>query len=418
MGGKPAFPLLAQLSLPAPAAGAEPDGADDGVAAQQRGPGLEALARANRARFEKHGPAAGTHPLVCDLLPFAGALYAATSVAPISLDGARVFRYAGGRFTLAFDWDRGGGPKTTTEVGGQGITRLRAIGGRIYATDSDAPKWGGFGLSGSFFEDYLFVSGTDGVFPPLGPGLSPPGNTVVLPLAYHSFDVIRYRGAMVASGGTVNLDRGAPNPYPGGLFVGGPDDALLRARFRPGAALPVGVTRVTFLHRFAGRLYMGFQNNKRRARWDIGVLSGDPRDPHTAPPVLARITPDGGWLTRRFASGAGRLYWIGSRYPGEHRPAVLYVSRDGLAFTRVDLPADAGPPHDLVVVGDSRYLLARGGLYRARGDGEQFTRIAAAPAGDPFGGYDLFCGAPLTVYDDALWAGSTRDGALYRVVPE
>ncbi len=42
-------------------------------------------------------------------------------------------------------------------------------------------------------------------------------------------------------------------------------------------------------------------------------------------------------------------------------------------------------------------------------------RLAPAPPGDPFGSFDLFCSAPLTAYDDALYAGSTRDGALYRL---
>jgi len=59
--GKPAFPLLAVVRLPAPAPG--PDGADDGVAAQPVGPGLAALAGASVAQFEKHGPPPGTHPL-------------------------------------------------------------------------------------------------------------------------------------------------------------------------------------------------------------------------------------------------------------------------------------------------------------------------------------------------------------------
>jgi len=38
------------------------------------------------------------------------------------------------------------------------------------------------------------------------------------------------------------------------------------------------------------------------------------------------------------------------------------------------------------------------------------------PAGDPFGAVNAFCGAPLVAWRDALWAGSTRDGALYRFV--
>ncbi|MEM9492899.1 MAG: hypothetical protein AAGC55_27365, partial [Myxococcota bacterium] len=64
--------------------------------------------------------------------------------------------------------------------------------------------------------------------------------------------------------------------------------------------------------------------------------------------------------------------------------------------------------------GDTRFLLTNTGLYRSASD-HRFTRIAAAPAGDPFGRWDLFCSAPLVVHADALYAGSTRDGTLYRI---
>ena len=56
------------------------------------------------------------------------------------------------------------------------------------------------------------------------------------------------------------------------------------------------------------------------------------------------------------------------------------------------------------------------GLYRSE-SGSQFDLLAAAPPQDPFGHFETFCSAPLVVFDDALYAGSTRDGALYRVIP-
>ncbi|MCG8418324.1 MAG: hypothetical protein MJE77_10315 [Proteobacteria bacterium] len=73
-----------------------------------------------------------------------------------------------GRWELVFDWDRGGAPGVTHEIGGQGITRVRVIDNRLFAVDSDAPRFGGFGLSNAPFEDYLFVSDESGGFPPLG----------------------------------------------------------------------------------------------------------------------------------------------------------------------------------------------------------------------------------------------------------
>jgi len=401
----------APASAPRPAA-ADPDGEDDGGVAV--GPGLAALASAPAAAFERVAPPAGAHPLVCDLAPIAGRLAATFSAMPIDLDGAQVHLLdpATGAWTLALDWDRGGAPDRTREVGGQGITRIRVIDGRLWATDSDAPRWGGFGWSGAPMEDYLFVSEPDGRFPPLSPDDAPPASTRVLPFAFHCFDVIRYRGARVATGGTEARGGGRGTRYPGGLFVGAPEDRELPPRFEVAGAGPVGVVRTTYLHRFRGRLYMGLQNNERRIRWDLAVLDGDPRAPATAPPALVRVTADGGWLTRRFASGGGRLYWIGAR--PDRSDAALYASDDGDHFRRIALPADAGAPQDLLLAGDTRWLVAAGGLYRAGAD-DRFARIAPAPDGDPFGRWDAFCSAPLAAAADALWAGSTRDGALWRV---
>jgi hypothetical protein len=311
----------------------------------------------------------------------------------------------------------------THEIGGQGITRLRAIDDRLWATDSDAPLYGGFGLTGAPFEDYVFTSDRDGAFSPPAPAQGPPANTRVLPLAFHVFDVIRYRGAVVATGGTIARSLLEDRPlrgtrYPAGVFAGRITDDLLTPRFTLGEGEPVGVVRGTYMHRFGGRLYIGLHNNERRVRWDLAVLTGDPLDPATPDPVLARVTPDGGWLTRRMASAGGALYWIASGYRRDSRGGALFASADGRAFTRVALPANAGAPQDMAVVGDVRYLLTTAGLYRAGpADGERYTRIAAAPPGDPFGAFDSFCSAPLAGYADALWAGSTRDGAVYRVVP-
>jgi hypothetical protein len=255
------------------------------------------------------------------------------------------------------------------------------------------------------------VSLPGGIFPPLGAGNAPPASTVVLPWAFHVFDVIAYRGARIATGGTAT-DDGATR-FPGGLFVGDAGARLWPPRFRVGDdRRRVGVVRTTFAHRFGGRLYVGLQNNEWRLSWDLAVLTGDPRADATPPPVRIRVTPDGGRMTRRFASGGGRLYWIA----GLPRPraAELWVSADGVWFRPLGLPPDAGVPQDLVIADDVRWLLASGGLYRAGAD-DVFVRVAAAPPSDPFGRWDTFCSAPLAVVADQLLAGSTRDGALWRV---
>jgi hypothetical protein len=365
-------------------------------------------------------PPATAHPRVCDLRGFAGALYVSHAEHPIDEDGARVHRYdpKTRTWSLAFDWDRGSRPGETDGLGGQGLTRLRIEDGHLVATDSDAPMLGGFHFSMAGFEGYLFVSDAQGVFPPLGADASPPADAIVIPFAFHVFDVIHFRGALVASGGTAALTRAAvaaAGRYPGALYAARAGASTLLPRFALGSA-GAGVQRVTYLVRFGGRLYLGFQNNERRARYDLAVFSGDPNDVNAPPPQLVRVTDDGGWLTRRFAAGDGSLYWIASGYGGrDARPDTLFASRDGRRFVRVALPADAGAPQDLVVVGKARWLLTTTGLYRAEDARDVYVRVAAAPAGDPFGSRDAFCSAPLTVFAGKLWAGSTRDGRVFSV---
>ncbi len=408
---RPAVPArLHELALPDAPAGI-PDGDDDGA------PDLAALAPladAPALRFERVAPHAGAHPRVCDIVGLDASVYTATAVAPLELDGAHVDRYdpAAGTWARMLDWDRGGAAGVTHEVGGQGFTRLRVIDGRLWATDADAPAYGGFGLVEPGLEDYLFVSEPDGHFRPLAAGDRPPAGTRVVTLSFHVLDVITYAGAVVATGGTVDATRAGGTRFPGGVFVGDVDAPVLRPKFFPGAGHPVGVVRTTTAHRFRGRLYLGLQNNERRVRWDVVVLTGDPRAPSAPEPVLARLTDEGGWITRRFASGGGRLFWIAAR-AGK---GALFTSRDGVRFAPVPLPAGAGEPQDLLVAGDVRWLLTSTGLWRARGDDDAFVRIADAPPDDPFGRGDSFCSAPLAAAAGALWAGSTRDGALYRVV--
>jgi hypothetical protein len=411
------IPLLADVSLPALSDPPDPDGVDDG------GPfTLDPLDTTRGALVFEAAPAppATAHPRVCDLRGLAGALFVSHAEHPIDEDGARIHRYdpKTRTWTLAFDWDRGSAPGDTTGLGGQGLTRLRLEDGHLVATDSDAPMLGGFHFTMAGFEGYLFVSDEKGVFAPLGADAAPPADAKVIPFAFHVFDVIHFRGALVASGGTASLTRESnarAGRYPGAIYAGRPGGSTLLPRFALGSA-GAGVQRVTYLARFAGRLYMGFQNNERRARYDLAVLSGDPDDVHTAPPVLARVTADGGWLTRRFAAGDGTLYWIASGYGGrDARPATVFASRDGRHFVPVALPADAGEPQDLVVVGTTRWLLTTHGLYRAEDANDRFARVADAPAGDPFGAFDTFCSAPLTVLAGRLWAGSTRDGGVYSI---
>jgi hypothetical protein len=400
-------PLLSDLDLPpVDAAAADPDGEDDNEPSRLPD-ALRALAAVGEGRWVPLGPMAATaHPVVCDLIEHDGALYASHARSVINRAGSRIhrFRPADG-WELAFDYD---GPP-----GGQGLPRIRAIGGRLIAVDSDSTSAGFFGLSGGRFEAYLFVADEHGSFAPIRGG-EPPAGIVAIRDSLHSFDVIEYRGRWVASGGT-GVFAGARARWPGALWAADPGAAVIAPRHRLGFG--AGVVRTTFFHRYGGRLYVGFQNNEARARFDLAVLSGDPLDPQTPEPALVRVTTDGGWLTRRFASGGGELFWIASGYHrgGDRRPATLFRSRDGLRFEPVGLPAGAGPVQDMIAGERARFVLTRRGLFAGWRGRPGWRRIASAPPGDPFGPHATFCSAPMAIFAGGLVAGSLRDGRVFRL---
>ena len=349
----------------------------------------------------------GAHPVVCDMAWFQGAVWASFGNKTISTDGAQIHSWQPERgWKLEFDWDRGGAPGVTHEQGGQGIARLRVIDEKLYAPGADAPNYGGFGISGAPFEGYVFVADEKG-FGALTEGQLPPKETLLLPLAFHVFDIIKYGGELVASGGTVGPP-GSKSRYPGGLFVT-TADGLYWPKFFPGAQSRAGVVRTTFMHRFRGRLYMGFQNNERRARWDLGVLEGSPSGDATL--VLGRVTAEGGWKTRQFASDRNHLYWIASM---RTKPSVsrLFSSDDGLDFKPVTLPEGAGEAHDVLAHGGSLLVLADGGLFRRQGT-DAFEQLLKSPKGAPFQRRDGFCTSPLHANPLGLFAGSTDGSGLY-----
>lgn len=392
--------MLDAVTLPAVDPG-EPDGDGDGKPAALPAR-LEALAGGGAATWRELGPAPATaHPVVCDLVAHRGALYASHAVDVINRAGATIHRWRDGRWETAFDYRDG-----------QGISRVRSIGGRLVAVDSDSTSAGFFGISDAYVEAYLFVSDEAGSFAPVTGHREAPPRTVAIANSLHSFDAITYRGRLVVSGGT-GVRSGARNLWPGGLWVSKPGEPITRPRYALG--LGDGVVRTTYMHRFAGRLYVGFQNNEARARYDIAVLTGDPLAESTPQPVMARVTGDGGWLTRRFASGGGELFWIASgyNYDRDRRAARLWRSRDGQRFEVVELPAGAGVPQDIVAGAEARLLLTTTGLWASRRGEPGWRKVANAPGGDPFGRFSTFCSAPLAVYGDTLVAGSTRDGAVY-----
>ncbi len=417
----------ASTSAPAPApARIDPDGDDE---AQELGEGtLPASLSLVRV---------GVPPLalsrICDLSSFGGALYMAHAVAPLGIDGATVTKYVAGDPTplrLVFDWNRYGEPSRGGGAG-QGFVRVHAIGGRLFVPDAD-PPYDGFGYLDHGTEGYVFVSDPSGAFakplgehrkPPLAPTLAGDdggaarAGAMVLPRAYHVLDVIRFRGALWASTGSVPPnERAWSGPSPGALHradgastrmdwvVGYPDDATR------------DVWRLTFLVRFHDRLFAGIQEYQPRDPNDYVVFSpaADATTITRADLRPVRATDAGVVSTLRWYADTKMetLYWIAlGRTTGQ---AELRVTHDGFTWTSIEMPAGAGQPTDVVRFRDALVLLAENGLYRVEG-----TRVLPTPLAtwtDPklFAVSDWFCAAPLAVHQNALYAGSQKNGALYR----
>lgn len=389
-----------------------------------------------RARFERVGRPRGALRRSCDLTPFAGALYIAQAFTPLGSDGARVFRYAPGpaAFSLAFDWNRPGEP-ARGGGGGQGFLRARALEGRLAVPDAD-PPYGGLGAVDPGTEGYVFLSDREGRFEaPRAPGHRLPraadlarerSGVAVLPRAYHVIDVIRWRDRWIASTGSVQpRARAWRGPSPGALHVG--DAGAARWTFARGYPVDAGdnVWRLTYLVRFRDSLYAGIQDYFGRGSRDVIAFDA----PAGAPPEAwtqraVRVTPGGGAHTLRWFTDRGRLWWF--TLERDHLAHLRYTD-DGARWSEIPLSPEHGAPTDMLRWGSALVVLTSNGLYRLAA--ERLQRIAHAPVSAVGSGRsrrehshfnldDVFCAAPLGALDGALYAGSQRDGSLWRLVPE
>ncbi|OJY21991.1 MAG: hypothetical protein BGO98_34750 [Myxococcales bacterium 68-20] len=447
----------------------DPDGNDD-----DEEPGTGKLPEV--ARWEK----VGTPPLaltrICDLTPFRGALYAAHANQPLGTDGATITRYepsdtasrqeanAAARrpFRVAFDWNRPGEPVKGGGAG-QGFLRVRAIGGRLFVPDAD-PPYGGLGVVDWGTEGYVFVSNDKGVFaPPRAPNFKPPGfpdlraeadpraGAGVLPRAYHVIDVIRYRGALYASTGSVPpKERAWSGPSPGALHRASEDGSRWTYEVDYPYPWKDGVWRLTYLVRFKDRLYAGIQDYAGRDPNDFVVFTPDASAADAgSPTTLRREDARPTRITRAGASGTlrwwvdtraspPRLYWLAWTRDG----IVLRVTIDGDNWAAIDLPEGAGSPTDVTRFRDAVVVLTTQGLYRIDGAAIDGPADIAAMSGvadaaarliapveevgakaktktktkSPFEVTDFFCTAPLAVMNDVLYAGGQRGGTLYRLI--
>ena len=400
--------------------GVDPDG-DDDPSDTGSGPFPE------KARFERVGKPPLSLWRICDLTPFHGKLYAAHAFIPLDMDGATITTYdphAKEPFSVAFDWNRPGEPARNGGAG-QGFLRVHAIGGRLFVPDAD-PPYNGFEITEPGTEGYVYVSDGAGAFAPARvphhklPDLPSDGGAGagILPRAYHVLDVIRFHGRLYASTGSVPPGQRAwHGPSPGALHVA--SDDLSRWTYEVDYPDPWqdGVWRLTYLVRFKGRLYAGLQDYEGVDPHDYVVveppLEGKVITQRDVHPV--RATEVGGNRTLRWYVDDGKLYWIARSREG----ARLRVTEDGETWRTIDFPRLAGAPTDVTRFRGVLVALTERGLYRL--DRDPPVRVAAAPSPDgrtPFELHDLFCAAPLGVLENELYAGSQRDGSLWRVVEE
>jgi hypothetical protein len=417
-------------AAPAPST-IDPDGDDD-----PEDPG-EGTAPSS-GRFAKVGTPPMALTRICDLTPFKGALYMAHANQPLGTDGATITRFdpkdAKRPFRVAFDWNRPGEP-TKGGGAGQGFLRAHAIGGRLFVADAD-PPYNGLGLVEGGTEGYVFVSDESGAFaPPRAPSFRPPAapdlakpeskGAGVLPRAYHVIDVIKYRGALYASTGSVPpKERAWHGPSPGALHRASADGSRWLYEIDYPFPYMNGVWRLTYMVRFHDRLYAGIQDYDGREHNDYVYFAPDSsaaegvvlerKDIH---PV--RVTPSGAagtlrwWVDTRAAPH--RLYWIAWARDGVN----LRVTTDGDTWRTIPMPEGAGRPTDVTRFRDAVVVLTERGLWRLDGDAvapEPIAKIEDKKS--PFEVSDFFCVAPLAVLEGELYAGGQRGGTLYKLATD
>jgi hypothetical protein len=417
-----AAPVASDAPVDAAPPQLDADGDDDAVDTGQ--PPLPA-----GLHFERVGRAPMALQRVCDLTPLGDSLYASHANQPLGTDGATISRYRpddAHPFSVAFDWNRPGEP-TKGGGAGQGFLRVHAIDGRLFVPDTD-PPYAGLGLVDPGTEGYVFVSDAGGTFararmpghrPPSAPepGRDGKAGAGVLPRAYHVLDVVRFRGKLYASTGSVPpKERAWSGPSPGALHVA--DDVWARWTYEIDYPFPwqAGVWRLTYLARFRDRLYAGIQDYDGREPNDYVVFAPPPGAAHIAHEDVHafRVTPGGASLTLRWFADAGKLWWIAIERDGN---VTLRVTDDGDAWRAVPLPADAGRPADVARWRGALVVLTEWGLWRVDVDpAVQLAHVESKKT--PFAVNDAFCAAPLAVYRGDLYAGDQRDGSLWRVAPQ
>jgi hypothetical protein len=321
-----------------------------------------------RGRLEPMGQPNAAHPVLTDLEVFDDALYVASAVRPLALPGAAIWRTEDGRsFT-----------PIALRPEGEGFLRLRAIDGALYAPEAD-PRGRGEGRILRSEDGRSFRSER------------------VAGVA-HTFDVALHQGAVVSASAGMDargvLHRRTPNGWV--------------------RAAPVPALRAHFMASLGGSLFVGLIEPEGSADFVRfrGAVSEDAAE-------SLQAVPGEPVTTRWYVTRAGRIYW--SHYAeGEDR---VFTSVDGKRWRSV--PALRGRVvSDFAEEGGVLYALAGRGIFGEVGDGP-FRLVAEAPARGTFGPIrvddthrSLDGSASLIAWRGTLWAGSSTDGRLYRLVPE
>jgi len=416
---QPERPAAAATTAPSPTE-LDPDGNDD-PEPEGQGP------FPNSGHFERVGRAPVSLRQICDLTPLGDALYAAHSLSPLGADGASISRYRPSNesrpFATAFDWNRPGEPSKGGGAG-QGFLRVRAIDGRLYVPDAD-PPYNGFGLMDWGTEGYVFVSRSDGTFAyATRPHFRPPGRptregrpgAMVLPRSYHDFDVIRFRGHLLASTGAVPPKEHAwVGPSPGALHVATEDLSHFEYAIDYPKPYVNGVWRLTYMVRFRDRLYAGIEDYDGKSPDDFVMLTPSASQAELRQEDLhgVRVTARGAAQTLRWYASDHKLYWIAWGRDG----TWLRVTTDGDHWSSIAIPEDAGAPTDITRLRGKLVVLTERALLRLEGDKVAVLGTIKEKK-SPFEIRDGLCAAPLSVFQNELYAGGQRNGSLYRFVSD
>jgi PKD repeat protein len=303
---------------------------------------------------------------VNDMHAFNGKLYIATATDPLGSFGCALSAYDGSNISLVFS------------VGAsQGLPRIREIDGKLYVPDGD-PN----GLT----PGYVYISDATGGS----------WSSTTVPTGAHLFDVIKLNSLIYLSG-----QDGAPGV--GSLWSssnGGSSFTLAGSK---------GNGRHKYMVKYGSHVFISLEGTGHVA------LNASNMQPVSSPIGST-------YYAWRWRVINGVLYAGGGVMgPSGYGCAIRYDGTNGT----VPAGFEYAIMWDFCEFGGKIYCLAVDGLYESTDNGNNFSKIIDAPA---YGSETVFWMLPcygggwnqdaigaLAVYDGNFYAGSIRNGHLYRI---